>query len=428
MEFPLDTTRRRRGIVVASITLAALGIFQAGRFWLADYRMRSGKIALMLRGAAAVPENGEAWDRIGRFYQFNFEDPDTSRAIAAYQHALREDPNSSYYLIDLSTAYEDLGNYAQAREALDRAEAVYPLSAEVTFAYGNFLMRRQDYSEGYKKVRRAVTSDPKLLPLAISRTWRASEDVNSLLDDALPANVGAYLEALNFLAQINQPDAGLAVWQRLVGLKSPIDLSRTFPFFNVLIASDRAQDASRVWSEALAADGIPDGADANHSLVWDGDFTQDFINGGLGWYRDSPPGVYIGFDSPPPGKRGRSVRLDFNGGVNPDLVAVRQFVPVEPSTTYHFHAYLRTDQITTDSGIRIAISDPYHGAVNILTDGLIGSVPWKPIDVDVSTGPQTHFVLIQLIRHPSLAFENKLSGSAGIADVSLTGPSIGVRQ
>jgi len=98
MEFP-----------VASIALAALVILQAGRFWVADSRMRSGKIGLMLRGAAILPENGEAWDRIGRSYEFDFADPDLSRAIAAYQHALREDPNSSYYLIDLSRGYEDGG-------------------------------------------------------------------------------------------------------------------------------------------------------------------------------------------------------------------------------------------------------------------------------------------------------------------------------
>jgi|SRR5215469_11597092 len=45
MEFPLDTVRRR-GILVASIVLAALVIFQAGWFWFADSRMRSGKIGL----------------------------------------------------------------------------------------------------------------------------------------------------------------------------------------------------------------------------------------------------------------------------------------------------------------------------------------------------------------------------------------------
>lgn len=416
-------------MLASCIAIAAFVILQAGRFWLADYRIQSGRIALMLRGAAVVPENGEAWDRVGRFYQLDFADPDPSGAIKAYQHALRENPNSSYYWIDLSSAYEDLGDYVHARAALDRAEVAYPLSALVTWSYGNFLIRRGENSEGYKKIRRSVTVDPSLLPTAISRTWRATEDVNGLLNEALPANVGAYLEALDFFAQINQPDAGLAVWQRLNELRTPFDLSRTFAFFNTLIADDRARDAARVWREALVAEGIPDVRGANHSLVWDGDFTEDFVNGGLGWYRDSPPGTSIGFDTAPPGKQGRSVRLDFNGGVNPDLYALKQFVPVEPGMKYRLRVYLRTDQITTDSGMRFSITDPNHGgAVDVSTDGVVGSTPWQPINLDATTSAQTHFLLIQLIRHPSRLFDNKLSGTAWVADVSLTRSDVGIEQ
>lgn len=414
---------------VSCIAITALVILQAGRFWLADYRIQSGRIALMQRGAALVPENGEAWDRIGRFYQLDFADPDPSRAIKAYQHALRENPNSSYYWIDLSSAYEDLGDYVHARAALDRAEAAYPLSALVSWSYGNFLIRRGENSEGYKKIRRSVTVDPSLLPAAISRTWRATEDVNGLLNEALPASVGAYLEALNFFAQINQPDAGLAVWQRLIDLKKPFDLSKTFAFFNTLIANDRARDASRAWRQAVAAVGMPHAIGSNHSLVWDGNFTQDFMNGGLGWYQDSPPGVSIVFDTPASGTQGRSVRLDFNGGVNPDLYALKQFVPVEPGMKYHLRVHLRTDQITTDSGLRFSITDPNHGgAVDVSTDGVVGSTPWQAMNLDATASAQTHFLLIQLIRHPSRLFDNKLSGTAWVADVSLTGSDVGIEQ
>ena len=35
------------------------------------------------------------------------------------------------------------------------------------------------------------------------------------------------------------------------------------------------------------------------------------------------------------------------------------------------------------------------------------------------TGPQTHFLVIGLLREPSRLFDNKLSGSVWIADLSL---------
>ena len=43
-----------------------------------------------------------------------------------------------------------------------------------------------------------------------------------------------------------------------------------------------------------------------------------------------------------------------------------------------------------------------------------------PVDVDYTTAPVTHFLLIQLRRSPSRLFENKLNGTAWIGDVSLT--------
>jgi len=58
--------------------------------------------------------------------------------------------------------------------------------------------------------------------------------------------------------------------------------------------------------------------------------------------------------------------------------------------------------------------------VNVASDGVTGSQPWKPVDLDVTTGPETHFLLVRLMRAPSRLFDNKLSGTAWIADVSLT--------
>ena len=74
-----------------------------------------------------------------------------------------------------------------------------------------------------------------------------------------------------------------------------------------------------MWREALAAAGLPHNEPANQSLIWNGDFARDFLNGGLDWRWSSPFGASIGFDAPPPSSGGRSLRLDFSGGANLDL-------------------------------------------------------------------------------------------------------------
>src|SRR5262249_31300843 len=153
----------------------------------------------MERGAALLPGDAESWDRLGRYYFLDFANPDPSRAITAYRKAVEIDPLSAHYWMDLANTDESVGDVAGAREAYQHAEQVYPASAEVAWNFGSFLLR-QDDSRGYDEIRRAVRGDTTLLPLAISRVWRSSGDVNQLLGSVVPPNGPSLLAALDFFA------------------------------------------------------------------------------------------------------------------------------------------------------------------------------------------------------------------------------------
>jgi tetratricopeptide (TPR) repeat protein len=424
MEIPLADARQRGIVLGVAAILSAVLIFQAGILWLASYRLDSEKLALMERGAALVPGDASAWDRLGRLRQWDFTDSDLPGALEDYRQAVRVDPLSAHYWMDLGSAYEAAGDPARARQAYLQAKAVYPASAEVAFHYGNFLLREQQYPEAYAEFQRAVRADPTLLPLAISRTWRSSEDVDQLINNVLPANADAYLQALDFFASIHQGDAAVSVWQRLLALGKPVPLARTFPFFEELIHEDRADDARAAWREALAAAGLPHDAPANANLVWNGNFMQEFANGGLDWRWTPLLGVETEFESDAVPAGSRAIRVDFSGGSNLPLDAPAQYVPVEPGQSYRFHGYMRTEGITTESGMRFSIVDPNHdGALKVLTDSFTDSHPWTSVDADFTTGPATHFLLVRLFRGPSRLFENKLEGTVWIADVSLVASS-----
>jgi hypothetical protein len=73
------------------------------------------------------------------------------------------------------------------------------------------------------------------------------------LNQVLPATQDAYFQAIDFMAASGQPTAALAIWQRLLSIGKPVELRRSIPFIEFLIESDRAEDTSRVWREALAA-------------------------------------------------------------------------------------------------------------------------------------------------------------------------------
>jgi hypothetical protein len=412
-----------------ALLVAAVMIYHAVRFWLADHRVHKDNLASIESGVHLEPGDADAWDTLGRFLQLSLEYNDPVQSLAAYQHAVQANSHSSILHMNLAAAYEGAGEVDQARQQYVDASTVYPLSAQVAWNYGNFLLRQGDTAEGYAQIRRAILVDRSLLTLASSRVWRASRDVNVLLDQVLPADADAYEHALDYFSSIHQTSASLAVWDKLIALGQPLPLSKSFPVIEALIQTDDSSDAARVWRDALKSAGIPYSAPLNHSLIWNGNFLRDFENGGLDWRYEPILGVTLDFDTVPPGHDGRSLRMDFGGGNNTEIDKPVQYVPVEPNHRYHFRASMRTEDITTEMGPRFFISDPNHAeGVDVMTENLTGSNPWKTVTADFTTGADTHFVTVRLRREASRLFENRLSGTVWVCDVYLLPAELDVEQ
>ena len=116
----------------------------------------------------------------------------------------------------------------------------------------------------------------------------------------------------------------------------------------------------------------------------------------------------------------RSARITFDGTQNLKYTNLFQQVLVTPGTHYHFRAYLRLDQITTDSGVRFEIYDPENQKnLDILTPNERGTQPWTMEEADFTTGPMTHLIRIRLFRAQSDHFNNKISGTVWLDDVGV---------
>ena len=224
-----------------------------------------------------------------------------------------------------------------------------------------------------------------------------------------------------FLLPFARPDPALIVWRRFIALGKPFGLQRTFPLFDELIVDDRSSDAARVWVEALTAAGLPHDPPLKHSLIWNGDFAHDFENGGLGWRWNTPSGRRDRFRHRSPFRRA-SARCGWisAGAAIWKLPSRCNMLPSSRAETIIFTHTCETEGITTESGMRFSITDPNHNAaVSLLTENLTGSHQWTAVDLDLTTGPETHFLLVQLFRTASRMFENKLSGTVWLADVTL---------
>ena len=171
-----------------------------------------------------------------------------------YRRAIQLNPRSPYYKLDLAGALEMAGKNDEADSSFRGAQAAYPISAEVSWKYGNFLLRQNRLPEAYAEIHRAVMVDPQLIPLAVSRVWHSDPDVHLLLDQILPNTTGAYSEALTFLADAQDPAAALVVWQRLIAKDPHTDLKLTFKLTDMLTAREKFDEAGVVWRQAVARD------------------------------------------------------------------------------------------------------------------------------------------------------------------------------
>jgi tetratricopeptide (TPR) repeat protein len=405
---------------VVAIAAAVWLCYAGGKHALASHYALSTSPDNWERATHIEPDNPETWYRLARYHQLDFDNTDIPLSIADYQRAIRLNPRSPYYKLDLAGTYEMAGNDAEADNSFRAAQAAYPISSEVSWKYGNFLLRQNRFPEAYAEIHRALMVDPKLLPLAVSRVWHSDPDAQVLLDQVLPDTPEAYSEALTFLTGTQDIQAALEVWRRLIARDPHTDLKWGVKLTDMLVAQSKFDDAATVWRQAAAMNSGSTPAYNGNSLVYDGGFERDISGGGFGWQQRDVKGADFDFDPDVKHSGSRSARLIFDGTENLWYQDLFQNVPVSPGMHYHFQGFLRTDQITTDTGMRFEIVDPQDPQhLDLLTPNETGTVPWTLEELDFAAGPRTHMIEIRVARRPSERLDNKLNGTVWIDDVSL---------
>ncbi|HEV2523234.1 MAG TPA: tetratricopeptide repeat protein [Candidatus Acidoferrales bacterium] len=418
-EGPANPARRSAATAIA-IVAAAWFCYAGAKHELASHLLASANPENWERAARIEPDNPDTWYRLGRFRQLDFDHADFPLAISYYQRAVQLNPPSPYYKLDLASTLEMSGQNEEAERYFRAAQKGYPISAEVSWKYGNFLLRQKRLPEAYAEIHRAVMVDSKLIPLAISRAWHSDPDVRVLLDQVLPDTSQADSEALTFLSNVQEPAAALAVWNRLIAKNAHPEWKTVFALTELLVAQERFEEAGTVWRQAVAKDENAAHGYGDNSVIFDGGFEQDILRGGFGWQQRDVPGADFDFDSDVKHSGNRAARLIFDGSQNLSYEDLYQYVLVSPGTHYRFRGYLRTDQISTDSGVRFEVSDPKDPRHSTkLTPNETGNEPWTLEETDFTAGPKTHRVLVRLVRRPSQRLDNKISGTVWVDDVSL---------
>src|ERR1700686_2310602 len=220
----LSSAAARGALVgIALVTAAYLSYFSV-RAARATHYTNTETLHVYERATQLEPGNARNWYLLGRYLQYSFEDSNPQRAIRSYIKSLEIDPSATSTWLELAATYEAEGNNVAARNAFINAKKTYPLSAEVSWSYGNFLLRQGELEPAFAEIRRSVEADPGRAAEAVSRCLRVEPDTKMILDRVLPANGDIYMAVMVARARDGQIDNAQKVWARIVGMHPKIGM------------------------------------------------------------------------------------------------------------------------------------------------------------------------------------------------------------
>jgi hypothetical protein len=212
----------------------------------------------------------------------------------------------------------------------------------------------------------------------------------------------------------------LTVWDRLISIHPRLHLTEAIPFVDMLLFARRPEDARRVWTEAASISQTPPPHDPADSVIWDGGF-ETGVFGGLSWsFPVSPTGVQVGIDSKEKHSGEHSLELGFDGKRNVNFADVCHVTVVQPETRYKFSAWVRTQSLTSDQGIRFRLEwTENRRPAAVDTSDVQGTKDWTRVELPWVAPPDTRQLRVCVARNPSDEYGVRVRGSAWVDDVSL---------
>jgi tetratricopeptide (TPR) repeat protein len=417
-----------RALVVLTAVLVSVWLsFFSVRAAMARYGAE-GRTKRRLQSAARLePDNPTYWYSLARFHQYDLEQPDPELAKRFYRKAIELDPLYTDAWMDLGTAYELEGQDEQARQALQQAKKSYPISADVSWRYGNFLLRQGDRTAAYAELKRAISADPRRAAAAFSRAYRANPNMDEILAQLLPADQNVYLSVIQEAADSKQLAVAQTIWAELMKLHPKLTFQDVNHLVLPLMQDKEYLEARRIWDEGVANINLPPLFQLRLSVVWDPSF-ESGINGSAYSWRFQPltQGVNIVFDKSEQATGQRSLRFSFDGKHNPNQDLACTYANVQPGTNYQFSGWIKTKDVTTENGLEFRIGAPGNSRVTVgSTREVHGTNPWTVIEQKWSSPSDVHEVQVCVAREPSDNPDVRISGTAWVDDVNLVPEATG---
>jgi hypothetical protein len=400
MEIALNSASRKRLAIGAAAALCLIYVLLACRLFVASLFAERPELASLERAARLDAGNADYRNRLGRYYALVARDP--AAAIEPYRAAVQLNPHSARYWFDLASAYQVLGDVSNQTWALERAIDADPTTPDVAWEAANFFLVQGDNEKALREFHVVLESEPSMANLAIQFCWRINPDVDMLLRDVVPAQSPAYLAFLDLLMTKQETAATAKVWDKLIATSptsQPFELRYVYEYLLYLLNHKDVDQARRVWQQAAPRFGLSAYLPTRNNLIVNGDFNLDVLNGGFDWQYQKQQSVTLTLDPSDFHGGHRSLLITFDGPGVTDA-GIRQFIAVQPDTTYQFSAYYKNGEIEGAGGPHFTIQDAYTQAVLYDSDELKEAGFWKSATGEFTTAGDCKLLVLHVRRLP----------------------------
>ena len=370
--------------------------------------------------ARLVPSSAKYQRFLGRYYTYDLEEFDFSKAEDYFLRALQLDPHEPDIWLELASVLEFQEKFEGAEGAYHRASSLAPASPRITWPAGQFFLRSERFDEAFQQFRVVLAGSSRYDQTLFETAWKAVGDPEKILRDLIPSHQETEIAYLNYLTRKERFTQGAAVWKRILAHPEVPGTKWATLYIDRLIGAGQGVEAFDAWQELLEIQ--PDSylSPEKVNAITNGNFEAEPQGFGFDWRIRGIKVVGAEYDRSVFRSPSHSVRIHFRGEANVHYRGFSQIVRVEPGTLYRFEASIRTENVTTDSGPRFEIVDYYDPSrLQEVSEEFLGTERWRTLTLEFRTGPDTKILIIQLIRRPSRKLDNLISGQIWMDDFRL---------
>lgn len=413
MRLPLRPLARKSLLVLLFLGILSIYISRVATVYRAQRFADSSQVEGLERAIRLSPHDAEFPHLLG--LRLSASDQDDAGAIVNFRKAVTLNPNSGRYWLDLASVYQVTGNREEENEAVQSALNAEPGNPEIAAEAAQDFLVAGDEDRALPLFRQALEQNPEAAQAVLPVCWRETRDANLLLAKAIPANPELQLTFLRMLTAQKETAAASQVWEYLVASHKSFQPQLSFFYFDYLLKEHDVASFDRSWHELAGL--VPDMRAylPNDNLMVNAGFEHPLLNSGFDWRYEPAEHIAAGIDDKVAHSGAHSLSLSYDGSPGYDA-GWKQFVPVQANTDYEFSVWIKSENVISSSGPRIAIGDAYSDANLLLTDDVLDTHPWQELKGTLRVPAGTELLVVTITRAPANA---RIRGRVWIDDLRL---------